>query len=97
MGWDVGKSLLNNPHIAVTSAAAQIPGPSFPLESQLRRHGSARERGTRRREQGHERNRGRSEKTTRQRSGARRKQPGEEVGEGEKEVGCGAEGGRARG
>lgn len=45
MGWDVGKSLLNNPHIAVTSAAAQIPGPSFPLESQLRRHGGALARG----------------------------------------------------
>lgn len=30
MGWDVGKSLLNNPHIAVTSTAAQIHRPSRP-------------------------------------------------------------------
>ena len=31
MGWDVGKSLLNNPHIAVTSTAAQTHGPSLQL------------------------------------------------------------------
>lgn len=44
MGWDVGKSLLNNPHIAVTSTAAQIHRPSVPLENQLWRHDGARER-----------------------------------------------------
>lgn len=44
MGWDVGKSLLNNPHIAVTSTTAQIHRPSVPLENQLWRHDRACER-----------------------------------------------------
>lgn len=33
MGRDVGKSLLNNPQIALTPAAAPGPSPKFPLRS----------------------------------------------------------------
>lgn len=58
MGWDVGKSLLNNPHIAVTSTTAQIHRPSVPLENQLWRHDGARKRGPRWRERGQEGNQG---------------------------------------
>lgn len=56
MGWDVGKSLLNNPHIAVTSTTAQIHHPSVPLENQLWRHDGACERRPRWRERGQEGN-----------------------------------------
>ena len=58
MGWDVGKSLLNNPHLAVTSTAAQTHRPSVPLETQLWRHDGAGERRLRWRERGKEGNQG---------------------------------------
>lgn len=63
MGWDVGKSLLNNPHIAVTSTAAQIHRPSVPLEQQLCRHDGACERRPAGESGGRRETRGRSEKS----------------------------------
>lgn len=79
MGWDVGKSLLNNPHIAVTSTAAQIHRPSVPLEKQLWRHDRACERRRGRGWGGGGKPRGRSEKATEER---RVRKTEEEISEG---------------